>query len=316
MSSFAKSITRLSWLLPASVLLLSACSDSADTSAKETVSIAHQQGSTNVPVLPENLVVLDMSTLDAMTLFDYPIAGVPKGISYPEHMAHYGSNDYFDAGTVFEPSFERISAEAPELIITGGRARDAYPELSRIAPTLDLSLEFGNISDSLQNQLNTLGQILDKEEEAVAIFEDFRQRIEHVQELSADQGTALVAMVVGGRLSAYGAGSRFGFIYDELGFEPALELEDRGTHGNPMSFELLLRADPDWLFVFSRDQAIGQDGAQSAVQVLNNDLVHRTKASQNDQVVFLDSSAIYIAGGVGAYYRLIDQVEEAINAKQ
>lgn len=298
-------------------LTLSACSEPLAHNDTEHVQMSHNGAELSVPSQPDNLVVLDLTTLDALTLFDYEPAGVPQtGTRYPDYMERYQSDQYFNAGGYFEPDFERINASQAELIIAGGRARDAAPELSRITHTIDLGLEFGDVVSGIETQLNVLGQISGEEARAAEIFDNFTSRIGSVREKSADAGTAMVVMIVGGRLSAYGTGSRFGFIYDELGFQPAMDLENRGTHGNPMSFELLLRADPDWLFVFSRDQAIGEDGAQSATQVLDNELVHSTSAHQEEQIVILDSSAIYIAGGVNAYLQLIDQVEAALDAAQ
>lgn len=311
----AFSLTRFSLILlvPLGLMTLSACSESNALTEKETVSIEHNGNQYDVILQPSNLVVLDTSILDAFTGFDYKIAGVPQtGTRYPDYMDIYSEDHFFNAGGYFEPDFEQINAEQPELIITGGRARDAEPELNRIAPTIDLSLEFGNVVNGIESQLSAIGKITGEEARAEELMEHFRQRIKTVKDKGEVAGSAMVVMIVGGRLSAYGEGSRFGFIYDELGFEPAMELENRGTHGTPMSFELLLRTNPDWIFVLSRDQAIGEDGAQSATQVMSNELVRRTDASNNDQIVYLDSSSIYIAGGVHAYLNLIDQVEAAL----
>lgn len=83
-----------------------------------------------------------------------------------------------------------------------------------------------------------------------------------------------------------------------------------------MTSELLLSANPDWLFVFDRDSAIGnQKEGQSAKQVLDNPLVNKTNAWQNNRVIYLDSSSIYIAGGLQSYLRLIDDVNKALDAK-
>lgn len=308
---------RLSYILPAvfGAFLLTGCGESAQHSDREYVTITDNSGSVEVIKEPANLVVLDTSSLDLLTLFDYDLAGVPQtGARYPAFMQDYSSSAYFNAGGFFEPDFERINAAQPELIITGGRALDAATELRRIAPTIDLGLQFGDVVKGIERQLAAVGEITQQQQRAEDLNREFNDRLKAVRAQGEQAGNAIVVMLVGGRMSAYGTGSRFGFIYDELGFEPALDLENRGTHGNPMSFELLLRTDPDWIFVLSRDQAIGTDGAQSAQQVMNNELVAQTSASQNNRIVYLDSSAIYIAGGYNAYMELMDQVEAAIQA--
>lgn len=298
-----------------SALLLSACGEQAAHSNADLVTITDNAGDVEVVQQPKNLVVLDTTALDTLTLFDYQVSGVPQtGARYPAFMSDYLNDGYFNAGSLFEPDFERINAAQPELIITGGRALEAAPELRRIAPTIDLGLPFGDVVDGIERQLNALGEITQQQQRADELKQRFQDRIAAVRTQGEQAGTAVVVMIVGGRMSAYGQGSRFGFIYDELGFEPALELENHGTHGNPMSFELLLRTNPDWIFVLSRDQAIGTEGAQSAEQFMDNELVAQTQAQQQNRVIYLDSSAIYIASGYNAYMDLMNQVESALQA--
>lgn len=90
----------------------------------------------------------------------------------------------------------------------------------------------------------------------------------------------MVLMISGGKMSAYTPGSRFGFIFDELGFTPAATFAESGRHGNVVTSEFILNANPDWLFVLDRDNAIGRTEGQSAQQVLDNPLIHKTKAWQ------------------------------------
>lgn len=297
-----------------SSLFLQACSsDAKEASNKTQVEITDNSGSHTVIQKPENLVVLDTRTLDALTLFDYPVAGAPQtSAAYPTYMASYLDQDHFNAGSFFEPDYERINQAKPELIIAGGRSADAIPELNKIAQTIDLSIPFGDTVPAIDRQMTALGKILGQEAKAATLLTDFHQRMNDVEKQGEKAGTALVVMINGGRLSAYGAGSRFGFIYDELGFKPAVDLENKGKHGNPMSFELILKTNPDWLFVFSRDQAIGTEGAQTAQQIMNNPLIQETKAQANDQVIYLDAGAMYVAGGYNAYMQLMDQVESAL----
>ena len=120
-------------------------------------------------------------------------------------------------------------------------------------------------------------------------------------------------MINGGKFSAYGPGSRFGFIFDQLGFKPAIDFPQAGKHGNLMNAELLLSANPDWLFVIDRDSAIGTKNAQSAQQILDNPLVKRTKAWNNNHIVYLDSRALYIAGGLQTYRQLLEQIDHVMD---
>ena len=59
-----------------------------------------------------------------------------------------------------------------------------------------------------------------------------------------------------------------------------------------MSFEYLLKTNPDYLLVLDRDEAIGNEG-QSAKKLLDNKLVHATKAWRNNHVVYLNAADWY-----------------------
>ena len=88
------------------------------------------------------------------------------------------------------------------------------------------------------------------------------------------------------------------------------------NHGNEASFELLLKLNPDYFFVLDRDSAIARPGAKLAKDILNNDLVNKTKAAQNGHIVYLTPSAWYLAeGGYTAMNIMFSDVEKAVLAK-
>lgn len=287
--------------------------DSRADQAAQFRTVVHAAGTTEVPVAPHKVVVFDTAALDTMDALDIPVAGVPqRPVALPPFLAKYQGKAYLDAGTLFEPAFEALSAAEPDLIIGGGRATKAYAELSRIAPTIDLRVDDARFLPSFHERTLQLGEIFGKAAEARAALDDLDRRTAAVR--GKAPGTALLVLVTGGRISAYGPGSRFGFIYDALGFKPAVPLSDTGPHGNAMSFELLLQADPDWLFVVDRDAAIGAKGAASARQVLDNDLIRGTKAMRAGRVVYLDAGEMYLAGGLQTLRHLTETVNARLSA--
>ncbi len=98
-----------------------------------------------------------------------------------------------------------------------------------------------------------------------------------MKEKAANKGTGLLILTSGGKISAYGPGSRFGVLHDSFGVKPAAPDLSIGNHGQPVSSEFILETNPDWLFVIDRDAAIGREG-NSAKQVLDNELVRQTNA--------------------------------------
>src|SRR5699024_9681780 len=109
-------------------------------------------------------------------------------------------------------------------------------------------------------------------------LEKLQQRTEAIKDAAGDQGTGLVLLTSGGKVTAFGTGSRYDWIHSEFGVEPAVEnVKHEAHHGEAVSFEYIQEADPDWIFVVDRDAAIGEEG-KSAEQVLDNDLVAQTTA--------------------------------------
>ncbi|MFC3395844.1 siderophore ABC transporter substrate-binding protein [Brenneria rubrifaciens] len=303
--------------LVASMLALAGCDQPSSTSEEtRTISIEHAQGTTQVPQPPKKVIVFDPAILDTLDALKVNVAGVPKsGTHLPDFLSKYSGADYLDAGTLFEPKYEALSSAEPDLIIAGGRTRDAYDKLSAIAPTISMDVDEHQFMNSFAQRIEQLGAIFDKEEEAKKQLADFRRSIAQTREKAANAGNALVLMVSGGKISAYGPKSRFGFVFDELGFKSATEFPDAGRHGNVVTSEFLLSVNPEWLFVLDRDSAIGRPGNESAQQVLNNPLISKTAAWQNNRIVYLDSASLYIAGGLQSYQALIRDVNAALDEK-
>lgn len=302
--------------LTSSLFALSlACSPAAFAATEgATVSIVHAQGTTAVPKNPQRVVVLSPAALDITDALGVKVIGVPQtSAHYPAHLEKYAGKDYFDAGTLFEPNFEALSNAKPDLIIAGARARDAYGKLSEIAPTISPDLDPHKFLASLTERTEQLGEIFGKQEKAKEVLAAFNAQIADVRNESAKAGSAMMLMVNGGKLSAYSPGSRFGFIYDVLGFKPATTFAETGNHGNSVSPEFVMEANPDWLFVLDRDSAIGRKEGSSAQQVLDNPLVRKTNAWKKQQVVYLDSGSLYIAGGLQSYSLLMTQVKQVLD---
>ncbi|AJJ17850.1 solute-binding iron ABC transport protein [Yersinia intermedia] len=301
--------------LLAATVAITGCDDSSATPEESAkISIEHAQGTTQVPLNPQKVIILNPSVLDTADALHIKVAGVPQTSAHlPAFLSQYSGTEYLNAGTLFEPDYEALSQAKPDLIIAGGRAHDAYDKLSAIAPTIALDVDTQHFTQSLAQRTEQLASIFGKEEEAKALLSKFSSQINEIKQKSANAGSAMVVMVSGGKMSAYTPGSRFGFVFDELGFTPAATFTQTGSHGNVVTSEFILNANPEWLFVLDRDNAIGRAEGQSAQQVLDNPLIHKTKAWQNDHVIYLDSASLYIAGGIQSYTKLMDKVSTVLD---
>ncbi|PHZ23443.1 siderophore ABC transporter substrate-binding protein [Yersinia massiliensis] len=299
----------------AATVAMTGCDDSSATpDATAKISIEHAQGTTLVPQNPQKVIILNPSVLDTADALNIKVAGVPQTSTHlPAFLSKYSGPEYLNAGTLFEPNYEALSEAKPDLIIAGGRAQDAYDKLSAIAPTIALDIDTKNFTQSLSHRTEQLASIFGKEDEAKALLSKFTNQIDSIKQKSANAGTAMVLMVSGGKISAYTPGSRFGFVFDELGFKPAATFAETGSHGNVVTSEFILNANPDWLFVLDRDNAIGRTEGKSAQQVLDNALINKTKAWQNNHIVYLDSASLYIAGGIQSYTQLMDKISAVLD---
>ncbi|PWL18634.1 iron ABC transporter substrate-binding protein [Falsochrobactrum shanghaiense] len=285
----------------------------ASAASAADINIKHAQGETAVPANPQKVVVFDFATLDNLDRLGVEIIGIPSNIAFPDYLKKYEGDDYTKVGTLFEPDYEAVNAAEPDLIIVGGRSAAKYAELAKIAPTIDLTVDAKNFVSDVEANVEKLGRIFDKETEAKAEVEKLDAAIKALHEKAAGKGKGLMILTSGGKMSAYGPGSRFGTLHDEFGIEPAAPDLSIGNHGQPISAEFLLEANPDWLFVIDRDAAIGREG-NSAKQLLDNDLVRQTNASKNDQIVYLVSQNWYlVGGGLGAMHNNIEQLSQAFD---
>jgi iron complex transport system substrate-binding protein len=258
-------------------------------------------------------VVFDFATLDNLDRLGVKIIGVPGSIAFPEYLKKYDGADYAKVGTLFEPDYEAVNAAEPDLIIVGGRSAAKYGELAKIAPTIDLTVPAKEFISGTEANIEKLGQIFGKETEAKAEVDKLNSELAALKEKTKGKGKGLMILTSGGKISAYGPGSRFGVLHDSFGVEPAAPDLSVGNHGQPVSSEFILETNPDWLFVLDRDAAIGREGT-SAKQLLDNELVRQTNAWKNDQVVYLNAQNWYlVGGGLGALHNTIQQLSAAFD---
>lgn len=280
---------------------------------EDELTIVHAQGETVVKKNPEKIVSFDVAAIQTLEFLGSTLAGVPELAAEDAY-----TSDAEIVGSLFEPDYEAINAMAPDLIIIGGRSAEAYPDLSSIAPTIDITFGAGMI-ESFESITLALGQIVDNVADAETAIAEVKDRVEALKPVVADAGTAMIVMVSGGSVTALAPGNaragRGALVYEVLGMKPPIDDLETATHGEPISFEFLLEHNPDWLFVIDRDVAVGGDG-QPAAEVLDNDIVHETAAYQNDQIIYVDPFDWYVISGasVPSFDRMLTEMETAFGA--
>ncbi|WP_295814604.1 siderophore ABC transporter substrate-binding protein [uncultured Nitratireductor sp.] len=279
----------------------------------EEITVKHAQGETVLPDTPTTVLTFDFAALDTLDALGVEVAGVPNTL-IPAYLSKYESDAYAKIGSLFEPDFEVVNAAEPDLIIVAGRSARQYEALSKIAPTIDLSVVPDNFLNGAKENARKLGAIFDKDEEAKEMIGKLDESVAALQETAKNAGKGLIILTNGGKVSAYGPGSRFGWLHDDLGVTPAVEDVEAATHGEAVSFEFILKTNPDWLFVVDRDSAIGSEG-QSAKQTLDNELVAATTAAKEGNIYYADAVRWYlVGGGMTALQAEVDALSKALTA--
>jgi iron complex transport system substrate-binding protein len=257
----------------------------------ENVTITTYSNDATVPARPASVAVFDMAALDMLDALK--IEGITAtSNTYLPYLASYQGN----IGTLFEPDFEALNAAAPDLIVAGGRSSTQVETLSKIATTIDMTMWGDDLLGQSRARLATYGEIFGKVDEANALIAALDTELEATKTAVANKGTALILLTNGGKISAYGAGGRFGWLHQELGLPEVIEGLEDTTHGESVSFEFVREANPDWILVLDRAAAIGAEG-EGASATLDNALIADTSAAQKGQIVHLNSGGFYLASG-------------------
>ncbi len=282
----------------------------------KTVQIQHAQGTTAVAQNPKTVAVLDWSTLDTLAVLGVEVQGIPNSNRVPEVLKQYRDAKFVQVGSLFEPDFEALKNMQPDLIILGRRAAGNFAEVSKYGPTLDLTPDPKDVLGSVVRNTELLGEIFQRQTEAAQVIQNLQSSAAQLQELSAKQGTGLTLLTTGGKMAAFGIGTRFGLIHDGFGMQSAAKDLAVGRHGQAVSYEFILEANPDWLFVMDRDAAIGRDGV-AAKQMMDNELVNLTNAGSKKQIVYLDPVAWYLldSSGAGVLQSNINQLINVFSAQ-
>ncbi|REC50211.1 siderophore ABC transporter substrate-binding protein [Chryseobacterium pennipullorum] len=307
---------KLSLVVAASAaFLFTQCKESSKNTASnnESVKIVHQLDTVSVVKNPQRMVVLDYSALENLDYIGAKVVGIPKS-GLPSHLKKYGDDpSVTDLGNLVEVNIEKINELHPDVIIMGGRLRDSYAQMSKIAPTVLVEWDTKNPMGALNKNLDNLGALFNKKEEYTKGYKDLVEKGNKIRSKAekADK-KALIVLHNKGRMSAYGSGSRFGMIHDVLGVKEAATGLGVHLHGTSVSSEFVMDKNPDILFVIDRSDAIGDKALNK--EEFENKLIKNTNAYKNGKIVYLNSSVWYLSGnGIESVNMMMDEVEKALD---
>lgn len=218
-------LTRREFLIGAGLIaLVPACGSGEEESSPsgETRTIEHSLGTTEVPVSPERVVVVDRgATLpNLLVLGIEPIAAgtgsftqrefpnVPR--DFDEDLESVGILDFSGE----EINLESIAALNPDLLIgQDSFIESVYEELSQIAATVASKQR----AEDFRPELRFLAEVFGREERAETLIADFDRRVEEAADRFGDLGTVTVASVFPGEIRVFSPDSLTGGLISDFG---------------------------------------------------------------------------------------------------
>lgn len=262
---------------------------------------------------PQRVVVFDYGVADILNNLGIDaVVGLPKDGKMPEILSNYSDDKYTNVGSLKETDFEAVESLNPDLIIIGGRQAEDIDSFKEIAPTVNLAVDGQDYMNSFKSVVTDLGKLFDKEDEAKKAIDEIEAKIEKVNKTVKEKGlTASVVMANEGNISAFSAKSRYGLIYNGLGFAEVDKNIDDSTHGQQVSFEYFLENKADYVFVVDRGAVTGK--GDSASKLFDNEVMNKTEVAKNGNIVYLNSVIWYtMTGGIESTNQMIDEIADAI----
>ena len=262
---------------------------------------------------PKRVVVFDYGVADILkNLGVDAVVGLPKNGKMPEILSNYSDDKYTNVGSLKETDFEAVESLNPDLIIIGGRQAEDIDSFNEIAPTVNLAVDGQDYMNSFKTVVTDLGNLFDKQDEAKKAIDEIEAKIAKVNKTVTEKGlTASVVMANEGSISVFSAKSRYGLIYNGLGFTEADKNIDDSTHGQQVSFEYFLENKSDYVFVVDRGAVTGK--GEAASKLFDNEVMNKTEVSKNGNIVYLNSVIWYtMTGGIESTNQMIDEIADAV----
>ncbi|WP_337100392.1 ABC transporter substrate-binding protein [Paenibacillus sp. YIM B09110] len=239
-------------------LLLAACGGAAGNEEKavlETRKYTDALGrEVEIPVQPEHAVIVTYGGY-LLPLGLKPV-GADQGTldQYPDEMKDITS---IGEGTGNE---EAIVSLQPDIIIMPDYHDAAtFDKYQKIAPTI--AVAWGGDPDVI-NTLRTMGDIMNRKQEAEAWITKFEEKLELAREkidMNIEPGSTAVSFIVyDGMLLLGGKGGTLGkLIYEDLGFQMPEQFNQYADGGAELSLEALVDRPADYFFTQMTEEEMG-----------------------------------------------------------
>ncbi len=268
----------------------------------------------DVPYKPQRIVASDYIAVDTLKSWGMEdiIVGMAKDSDIPGIEDLKTNKNIADLGGLKSIDTAQIASLKPDLIYVSGRGASKFDELSKIAPTIIHHVDYMPTAYSDVKEINAnMSKVFGAEELYAKQFADFDKRVEKLNELSEGK-SAVIINIVKNNVYFMGDHSRVSMITNSFGFEnSAKDLKER-PKSNEVSLQFIADANPDYIFVLSKDLAIGSETAVDPKTIIEVEELAKTKAYKNNNIIYLTHPIWYLSeGGVSATDIMISDVEKA-----
>jgi iron complex transport system substrate-binding protein len=277
----------------------------------ETRTIEHAMGTTEVPVDPQRVVVLDTGELDSVLALGVTPVGAVEAIAgegFQGYLEDQTANVEI-VGTIAEPNLEAIVALDPDLIISNKVRHEAiYDQLSQIAPTVFAERVGVAWKENFDLHAKTLG----KTAEAEQIKADYQARIEQLQQQLGQPEEISVSVVrfLEDQVRQYQKGSFIGTILEDIGVARPEQQRLTDETWTEVNRELIPQLDADVMFVTSYGPA--EKTPKSEFQ--SDPLWSQLEVVQQDRVFEVSDDHWMLGLGYLAAERVLDDLEQYLVA--
>lgn len=281
-----------------------AADDAAEESTGDSITIEDNYGEKTIERPIERVVALDNRTFEVLDQWGVKLDAAARSL-VPETIPGIKDDEsIIDVGNHKEPDLEAIVAVDPQLILSGQRFTQYDEQLEKdnpdatlveLEPRKDDEGRFEAFDKDLIRQVETLGEVFEKEDEAKKIVDDFNAALDRAREAYDGNSTVMAVNVSGGKIGyvAPGIGRLYGPLFDLLDLKPALEHVDNESsdhEGDDISVEAIAESNPDIIIALDRDAAVTEDDFVPAEDVIKG-------AAPLQNVTALQEDNLYIAPG-------------------
>ncbi|OLT16350.1 iron ABC transporter substrate-binding protein [Serinicoccus sp. CUA-874] len=294
---------------------------SSEEAASGTVEVEDFQGTVEVPVPAERIMVTDNRVVRALDAWGVPVVAAPLDI-FPKDIGYASDDSVVNLGNHGEPDLEAIVAADPDLVLTGYRFQDFYEDITSLVPEAAIvdtttDYETNPLDEELIRQIELAGQAVQHEEDAAALVEEFEASIAAATEAYDSEQTVMGLITSGGDIGyvAPSTGRAIGPVFDVLGLTPALEQEGGSGHtGDDISVEAIAESNPDWIIVMDRDAAVAAEGEEysSAEELIaESEALANVTAVTEGNIVYLPAD-FYLTEDIQAYTTIFNDMADAM----